>query len=56
MEIHTKDKDFREHLEDSVKAIDKKDARKWSEYELRLVVQDEMSALRDEMAKLGEIA
>ncbi len=44
MQIHTKNKEFKKHLKESFKAIAKSEERKWSEYELRLLIQDELLA------------
>lgn len=52
MEIHTKDKDMRKILRDGKKEIDKAMDRTWSEYELRLLIQDEMSCKDNEIERL----
>lgn len=45
MEIHTEDKEMKNHLEKAFPYIDKGSERNWSEYELRLLIQDETSCL-----------
>lgn len=42
MEIQTKNKELKKHLKKSLLIVDKKQERKWSEYELRLLIQDEL--------------
>ena len=55
MEIMTEDIQMKNHLEDAVKEINPKDERKFSEYELRLIIQDELSCKDDEIKKLNEL-
>ncbi len=45
MEIHTKDKEFRKFLKQGLKEVDKSQERNWSEYELRLLIQDELNCI-----------
>lgn len=52
MEIHTKDKDMKQILKDGKKHINPKQARLWSEYELRLLIQDEISCKDEEERRL----
>lgn len=54
MEIHTKDKVMREHFKKSLLIINKQEEKKWSEYELRLLIQDELSSMFYPLKKMEE--
>ena len=55
MEIHTEDIEMKNHLEDAVKEINPDEERKFSEYELRLIIQDEMSCADEEIRRLSKM-
>lgn len=43
MDILTKDKDMKKHLKKAIKDIKKSEERHFSEYEIRLLIHDEIS-------------
>ena len=57
MEIHTKDKELGKVLKQGLKYVDKSQERIWSEYELRLLIQDELNCnlKRDRFTKDKEV-